>query len=116
MERLIYPTKDEYGWILWPSQVDDWQRLYTRLDVRAECVKAWAWLDANPTRRKTARGMKRFLVGWLNRATTDPRAAVRPKPKDYIWPCPHAERHGSQTLCRNQQFLDAARAERARLG
>ena len=33
-----------------------------------ECRKALAWVQQAPDRRKTARGMGRFLFGWLGRA------------------------------------------------
>lgn len=65
----------EKTFYLCEDQVSKWRTSYPALDVMAECHKAWSWLDANPTRRKTARGMPKFLVGWLNRATDSPRGA-----------------------------------------
>lgn len=53
-------------WYLTQAQFDDWAAVYPGLDVRGECRKASAWLVANG--RKTASGMPRFLVSWLNRA------------------------------------------------
>lgn len=50
------------------EQVREWEPVYPALDVKAEVRMAAAWLDANPANRKTLRGMKRFLVGWLNRS------------------------------------------------
>lgn len=54
-------------WHLTQSQVDQWQEAYPSLEIIAECKKANAWLQADPSRRKTAKGMKRFLLGWLSR-------------------------------------------------
>lgn len=54
-------------WHLTQTQIKTWQNIYPNLDVTAECHRARAWTDAG--RRKTAAGMKRFLVGWLNRST-----------------------------------------------
>jgi hypothetical protein len=62
-------------WTLTDAQVQAWSEAYPSLDVLAECRKALVWVQAN--RRKTARGMPAFLVGWLNRATNDPRSAKR---------------------------------------
>ena len=59
-------------WALTEAQVDEWAALYVGVDVQGECAKALAWLQAN--NRKTAKGMKRFLVGWLNRANDQPRS------------------------------------------
>jgi hypothetical protein len=38
------------------------------VDVPAEYLKADSWLAANPTKRKTPRGMPKFLNGWMERA------------------------------------------------
>lgn len=56
-------------WPLSDSLVCEWERDFPNLDVRAECRKARAWVEANPGRRKTASGMPRFLVNWLSRCT-----------------------------------------------
>ncbi len=55
-------------WHLTAEQVAEWSSLFPSLDVLAECRSALAWVSANPSRRKTANGMKRFLVGWFGRA------------------------------------------------
>lgn len=55
-------------WHLVAPQMDVWQQLYPALDVPQECRQAKAWILANQKNRKTADGMMKFLVGWLNRA------------------------------------------------
>lgn len=60
------------------AQVEAWRVAYPGLDVEAEVRRAGAWLDANPGRRKTARGCPRFLVAWLGRAQNSPRPAAQP--------------------------------------
>ena len=77
----------EPTWGLMRSQLDEWQRLFPALDCLAECRLASAWLAANPTKRKTARGMPRFLLDWLRRAQDTGRRAAsapaaRPQPRD----------------------------------
>ncbi len=42
--------------------------LYPAIDIEQEFRKMYAWLDSNPKNRKTARGIKRFITGWLGRA------------------------------------------------
>ena len=44
-----------------------WQQAFPGVDVRAALLRARAWVDADPKRRKTARGMKRYLTAWLGR-------------------------------------------------
>lgn len=51
-----------------PSLLDGWVKAYPGVDVMGEVHRASAWLAANPSRRKTYRGMPRFLVSWLSRA------------------------------------------------
>lgn len=78
---LTFPTQGPVAiWCLTEAQIAKWRGLFPALDVLGECRKAWAWCDANPTRRKTAAGMSRFLVRWLSRAVDDGRVpAVTPR-------------------------------------
>ncbi len=75
---LTFPvvgSKALMTWALTQEQVTAWAALYPNLDVLSECRKAAAWIGAHPDRRKTARGMPKFLVGWLNRAVDSLRGA-----------------------------------------
>lgn len=66
---LDFPTVGaSHRWALTQSRVDGWVAIYPNVDVIAECRKALAWVEANPERRKTSKGMSAFLVNWLNRA------------------------------------------------
>ncbi len=56
------------AWRLTTSQLDQWQTLFPSLDIRAECQNALAWVLALPARRKTARGMPKFLVNWFGKS------------------------------------------------
>jgi hypothetical protein len=57
---------DARMWDLSAGQIAAWQEAYPSLNVLTSCRRAHAWLEANPVKRKTARGMPRFLVNWLN--------------------------------------------------
>lgn len=50
------------------AKLDFWAGLYTAVDVVGELRKMIGWLDSNPTRRKTAAGIEKFITGWLGRA------------------------------------------------
>lgn len=53
--------------------------LFPGPDVRQSLRNALAWILANPAKRKTARGMDRFVTGWLTRDQESgrvPRQAV----------------------------------------
>tara|TARA_R110000787_G_scaffold250297_1_gene355930 strand:+ start:10195 stop:10974 length:780 start_codon:yes stop_codon:yes gene_type:complete len=65
-------------WYLDLEQVDVWATAYPNLDILAECRRANAYIDANPSKRKTAGGMPRFLVAWFNRSTDSARGSSQP--------------------------------------
>lgn len=44
-----------------------WEETYPAVDVKGELKRMIAWLDSNPTKRKTRRGVKKFINGWLAR-------------------------------------------------
>ena len=48
-------------------QADEWRELYPAVSVDAELRKMRGWLLANADRRKTSRGMPRFIANWLAR-------------------------------------------------
>lgn len=75
---LTFPIvggKGETAWGLTDTKIAEWQALFPNADVPGECRKALAWVQANGERRKTGRGMTRFLVGWLTR-TVDSRRST----------------------------------------
>ncbi len=44
------------------------QEAYSNLDLLSEYKKMAAWLEANPSKRKTPRGYPRFINNWLSKA------------------------------------------------
>ena len=115
---LTYPVVGLNGtpWQLSEAQVAEWATLFPGLDVRMECRKAKAWVDANPGRRKTFGGMKRFLAGWLTRAVDNGggRVAAVPRRPDvghiqHDWDCPHEKHCGSPRQCKLLVDLEAAK-------
>ena len=45
-----------------------WKMAYPSVNIEQELQKMIAWLNANPTRKRTRKGIERFVVSWLNRA------------------------------------------------
>lgn len=62
---LTLNDKSEFG--VDRIQVQEWQELYPAVDIIQELRKMKGWLNANPTKRKTRRGITRFINGWLSR-------------------------------------------------
>lgn len=49
------------------QDVADWEELFPGLDVRTSLRSCLAWNTANPEKRKTARGIRKHITGWLIR-------------------------------------------------
>jgi hypothetical protein len=55
----------------WEPEENDviaWQRTYKKVDVHQELMAMESWLDANPAKRKTPKGIKSFIVRWLKKS------------------------------------------------
>lgn len=105
---MVFPTVGADGseWRLRTKQVEEWQGLFPALDVLDEARKALAWVGAHLDRRKTRRGMPKFLVGWFTRSNDRRPASARKEPhkseqgrRGRHWAEVCAEVHGS--TCRN---------------
>ena len=62
---LILNDKTLYS--IYQGDIDGWKDLYPAVDILQELRKMKGWLDSNPAKRKTQRGIKRFINGWLAR-------------------------------------------------
>lgn len=58
---------------VWEQDIKKFGLLYPAVDVEQEFRKMIGWLDSNPKNRKTSRGIKRFINGWLCRAQDSAR-------------------------------------------
>ncbi len=80
------PTVSEGDFPIFEADVAEWQPAYPGVDVVQQLASMRQWLIANPTRRKTRKGMKRFVVTWLDRrqnaggSAPVPRATAPPAP------------------------------------
>ena len=74
---------DKQDWQPEEGDVIQWQRAYPAIDVHQELKAMESWCDANPAKRKTKVGIKRFVNSWLARAQDrggSPMAAKYKKP------------------------------------
>lgn len=109
----IGPTE----WTLTSARMAEWVEAYPQLSVEAEVRKALVWINANPGRKKTAGGMPKFLVAWLNRAVDSGRgqrqgssAIAMVGSTAFEWVCPHTPQHSGRNACHVQQQIDKAKA------
>lgn len=74
---MSFPLPGAGGeWDLAQSKRDEYAESFPGVDVDGELRKARQWLRDNPTKRKTARGMTRFLGTWLGKAQDRASVAV----------------------------------------
>ena len=61
------PLNDSTEHPIYQSDIEEWENLYPSVDVIQEIRKMRGWLLSNPERRKTKRGINRFINNWLSR-------------------------------------------------
>lgn len=68
------------------SMIDEWSETFPGVDVMQQLREMYSWSNANPTRRKTQRGMPRFIVNWLSREQDKPKPQVTThvKPSNHV--------------------------------
>ena len=62
--------------IITQPQIIEWTEAYPGIDVTQQLRHMRQWLLANGTKRKTRRGIARFIVSWLSKAQDSPRSAT----------------------------------------
>lgn len=67
------PLNDGSEFPITEDQVAEYQRLYPAVDVHQELRAMRGWCLANPTKRKTKRGVLKFVNAWLGREQDKPR-------------------------------------------
>lgn len=50
------------------SKIAMWENAYPAVDIRHQLGRMAAWLTCNPKKRKTRRGIDRFINNWLSKA------------------------------------------------
>lgn len=64
---ILLPLNDKSLYSVPEDKIALWKETYPAVDVEQELRRMIAWLDSNPTRRKTRRGIERFINNWLSR-------------------------------------------------
>jgi hypothetical protein len=82
---LQFPVTHRKGesthWPFTRGNLTDLSSTFPALDVLAESRKALGWVNSNPHRKKTARGMSKFLFGWMSRAQDRGGVRLSDEPK-----------------------------------
>ena len=48
------------------EKIDEWKDAFPAVDIECQLKRMAAWCNANPKRRKTKKGVQRFIVNWLS--------------------------------------------------
>jgi len=64
---ILLPLNDKSFYDVPLDKIALWKDTYPAVDVVQELKKMVAWLDSNPIKRKTRRGIDRFINNWLSR-------------------------------------------------
>lgn len=62
---ITITLNDKTEYPITEADVEGWKDLYPAVDIMQELRKMKGWADANPTKRKTKAGIKRFINAWL---------------------------------------------------
>lgn len=65
---LFLPVRGSPPVGIFQKQVDDWQAVYSAVDVLKTLQEIRIWNEANPTKQKTKSGVLKHITGWLARA------------------------------------------------
>lgn len=67
LSGILLPLIDKTNYNIPLSKIEKWKEAYPAVDVEQELHKMTVWLDSNPQRKKTRRGIDRFINTWLSR-------------------------------------------------
>ena len=62
---VAIPLNDGTEYPVSQEQCQEWAGVYPAVDVIQQLRNMRGWLDANPAKRKTKRGINAFIVRWL---------------------------------------------------
>ena len=83
-EIITFPLNDKTEYPIYDVDFEEWAELYPAVDIMQELRKMRGWLDSNPTKRKTIRGIRRFINSWLSKAQDRPHIDRTQKSKDRV--------------------------------
>lgn len=71
---ILLPLIDKTFYDVPVEKIKLWQQAFPGVDIHQELRKMITWCDSNPKRKKTRRGIDRFINNWLERAQNSGRS------------------------------------------
>ncbi len=68
-----FTLNDGSDYAIFKNNAEKWKKLYPAVDVEQQLRNMIGWCDANPTKRKTRRGIAKFINSWLAKAQDRPQ-------------------------------------------
>lgn len=75
-ETAVLILNDGSGWRPTVKDYEEWCKVYPNVDVFHELERMRQWCLSNPTKRKTIKGIRRFVTTWLDGEQNKPRKAA----------------------------------------
>lgn len=66
--KAIFKLVDGTEFPIYESQYNTLKNLYTNVNLDYELIKMQGWFLGNPSKRKTKKGIMRFITSWLSKA------------------------------------------------
>ena len=75
---------------IYKHEIEEWVATYPAVDIVQQLRNMRQWCLSNPRKKKTARGIRRFITGWLERKQNrggDPQVSSKPiDDRPVFWP------------------------------
>lgn len=88
---LAIPLVDGTDFEIFQDDIDEWKDAFPNVDICQQLKAIKLWCKDNPTRRKTRKGVRRFITGWLDKeqnrggARSQPTQAPKAPVKQVSW-------------------------------
>lgn len=82
---ILLPLNDKTFYDVPLDKIALWRETYPAVDIEQELRRMIAWLDSNPTKRKTRRGIERFVNNWLARTQDSGGSKGRKEEKSEVY-------------------------------
>lgn len=67
LSGILLPLNDKTSYNVPLDKIALWKDTYPAVDIERELKRMIAWLDSNPSRRKTRKGICKFINTWLSK-------------------------------------------------
>jgi len=64
---ILIPLNDKTFYDVPVNKITLWEDTYPAVDIEQDLKRMISWLESNPTKKKTKRGVDRFINNWLSR-------------------------------------------------